>query len=37
MESFSILNVHIDPQARSLTLQRLTDALEKRVRLKIMK
>jgi indolepyruvate decarboxylase len=31
-ESFSILDVHIDPQDRSLALQRLTDALGKRVK-----
>ena len=31
-DSFSILDVHIDPQDRSLALQRLTDALGKRVK-----
>jgi len=31
-ESFSILDVHIDPQDRSMALQRLTDALGKRVK-----
>lgn len=31
-ESFSILDVHIDPEDRSLALQRLTDALGKRVK-----
>ena len=31
-ESFSILDVHIDPEDRSLALQRLADALGKRVK-----
>jgi TPP-dependent 2-oxoacid decarboxylase len=31
-KSFSILDVHIDPEDRSLALQRLTDALGKRVK-----
>lgn len=31
-ESFSILDVHIDPEDRSLALQRFTDALGKRVK-----
>ena len=31
-ESFSILDVHIGPEDRSLALQRLTDALGKRVK-----
>ena len=31
-ESFSILDVHLDPADRSLALQRLTDALGKRVK-----
>jgi len=31
-DSFSILDVHINPEDRSLALQRLTDALGKRVK-----